>query len=139
MRCRENKWGNDILVTVKGPQSVVAVKDEKWLFHLRGDLLSRNGEFQFFPGQKTININPFYTIPIMQVFYLMSFNGSNKIFDTLQELMKYYDTHSSIYTHYIFSIPLIGYFRRDELPDVNDTNIREKYGLGVREVIYLIN
>lgn len=65
----------------------------------------------------------------------MSFNEKfNKTFDTLQELIRYYDKHSSTYTHYIFAIPLLGYFRRDELPDVNDPKIREKYGLGLREV-----
>ncbi len=65
----------------------------------------------------------------------MSFNGSNKTFDTFQELMRYYDAHSGTYTHYIFAIPLLGYFRRDELPDVNDPRIREKYRLGAREVV----
>jgi len=69
----------------------------------------------------------------------MSFDGSNKRFDTLQELITFYDAHSSIYTHYIFAIPLLGYFRRDELPDVNDPRIREKYRLGLREVLNLIN
>jgi hypothetical protein len=62
----------------------------------------------------------------------MSFNDFNKTFDTFQELMRYYDAHSGTYTHYIFAI---GYFRRDELPDVNDPRIREKYRLGAREVV----
>ena len=72
----------------------------------------------------------------MRAFYLMSFNEKyNKKFYTLQELMTYYDRHSGPYTHYIFAIPLLGYFRRDELPDMNDPKIREKYQLGDREVI----
>jgi len=65
----------------------------------------------------------------------MSFDQKyNKRFDTLQELISYYDKHSGIYTHYVFAIPLLGYFRRDELPDMNDPKIREKYKLGVKEV-----
>ena len=65
----------------------------------------------------------------------MSFNEkSNKQFATLQELITYYDAHCGAYTHYIFAIPLLGYYRRDELPDVNDPKIREKYKLGVKEV-----
>jgi hypothetical protein len=62
------------------------------------------------------------------------FESQNKKFDTIHELIQYYDKHSSNYTHYIFAIPLLGYFRRDELPDMNDPKIREKYRLGVREV-----
>jgi hypothetical protein len=62
------------------------------------------------------------------------FEAQNKSFDTLRELIQYYDRHSGNYTHYIFAIPLLGYFRRDELPDLYDAKIREKYGLGERPV-----
>jgi len=72
----------------------------------------------------------------MRTFYLISFNKENdKKFNTLQELMTYYDRHSGIYTHYIFSIPLLGYFRRDELPNLDDLRIREKYKLGQRQKV----
>jgi len=72
----------------------------------------------------------------MRAFYLMSFDQKyNKRFDTLQELISYYDKHSVIYTHYVFAIPLLGYYRRDELPDVNQPKIREKYKLGLKEVM----
>ena len=130
--CVSMEGGNDIFVTIEGPQSVVAVKDQKGLLlrHWRGTFERPNGPFQIFrtldpwslwskrpqgpkgpkdqKDQKATNINTFYTIPIMRVFYLMSFNEKfNKTFDTLQELIRYYDKHSSTYTHYIFAIPLL--------------------------------
>lgn len=72
--------------------------------------------------------------PPMQTFYLISiFESQNKRFSSLIELVQYYDKHSGNYTHYIFSIPLLGYFRRDELPDLHDPKIREKYKLGDKQ------
>jgi hypothetical protein len=71
----------------------------------------------------------------MRKFYLISlFESQNKTFESLQDLIQYYDKHSGNYTHYIFAIPLLVYFRRDELPDLNDPKIREKYKLGERPV-----
>lgn len=70
----------------------------------------------------------------MPSYYLVSiFEAQNKTFDTFKELVQYYDTHSGNYTYYIFGIPLLGYFRRDELPDLNDPKIREKYKLGEKQ------
>ena len=63
------------------------------------------------------------------------FEGQNKTFDTLEELIQYYDAHNGYFSHYIFSIPLLGYFRRDELPDLYDPKIREKYKLGKKELV----
>jgi hypothetical protein len=70
----------------------------------------------------------------MRHFYLISmFDSQNKRFDTFKELVQYYDRHTSNYTYYIFAIPLLGYYRRDELPDLNDPKIREKYMLGEKQ------
>ena len=69
----------------------------------------------------------------MRTFILVSmFEHENKKFDKLSELIQFYDKHPSNYTHYLFGIPLLGYYRRDELPDLNDPKIREKYALGTK-------
>jgi hypothetical protein len=70
------KGGNYLLVAIEGPQSVVAVKDQKGLLsHGRGDLQKAKGRVSnlFEPlveggDQKTTNINPFYTIPVCEPF-----------------------------------------------------------------------
>lgn len=70
----------------------------------------------------------------MRYFYLVSmFESLNKRFDTLKELVQYYDKHTSNYSYYIFAIPLLGYYRQDELPNLNDPKIREKYMLGEKQ------
>ena len=84
----------------------------------------------FSPGE---NPSPKQTLP-MRTFILVSmFEHENKKFDKLSELIQFYDKHPSNYTHYLFAIPLLGYYRRDELPDLNDPKIREKYSLGAKQ------
>jgi hypothetical protein len=69
----------------------------------------------------------------MRTFILVSmFEHENKKFDKLSELIQFYDQHPGNYTHYLFAIPLLGYYRRDEFPDLNDQKVREKYALGAK-------